>query len=106
MVGDTPRRDLVLPALNAVQARIGWVSRGALNEISRRLEVPPAELWGVVTFYHLLATTPRPAVVAHVCDDIACRIKGGEALCETLARTLGAAGAPGEASGTTWTRSP
>ena len=48
-MGETPRRDLVLPALNAVQARIGWVSRGALNEISRRLEVPPAELWGVVT---------------------------------------------------------
>ena len=106
MVGDTPRRDLVLPALNAVQARIGWVSRGALNEISRRLEVPPAELWGVVTFYHLLATTPRPPVVAHVCDDIACRIKGGEALCEALERTLGAAGAPRDGSGTTWMRSP
>jgi len=41
VVGDTPRRDLVLPALNAVQARIGWVSRGALNEISRRLDMPP-----------------------------------------------------------------
>jgi NADH-quinone oxidoreductase subunit F len=106
VVGDTPRRDLVLPALNAVQARIGWVSRGALNEISRRLEVPPAELWGVVTFYHLLATTPRPPVVAHVCDDIACRIKGGEALGEALERTLGAAGAPRDGTGMTWMRSP
>ena len=106
MVGDTPRRDLVLPALNAVQARVGWVSRGALNAISRRLEVPPAELWGVVTFYHLLATTPRPPVVAHVCDDIACRITGGEALCEALERTLGAAGAPRDGTGTTWMRSP
>jgi NADH-quinone oxidoreductase subunit F len=106
VVGDTSRRDLVLPALNAVQARIGWVSRGALNEISRRLEVPPAELWGVVTFYHLLATTPRPPVVAHVCDDIACSIKGGEALCEVLDRTLGAAGAPRDGTGTTWMRSP
>ncbi len=104
MVGTTPRRDLVLPALNAVQARIGWVSRGALNEISRRLDVPPAELWGVVSFYHLLATTPRPPVVAHVCDDIACRIPGGEALCEALERTLGP---PGTArDGATWMRSP
>ncbi len=104
MVGTTPRRDLVLPALNAVQARIGWVSRGALNEISRRLDVPPAELWGVVSFYHLLATTPRPPVVAHVCDDIACRSKGGEALCEALERTLGP---PGTArDGATWMRSP
>jgi NADH-quinone oxidoreductase subunit F len=106
VVGETPRRDLVLPALNAVQARIGWVSRGALNEISRRLGVPPADLWGVVTFYHLLATTPRPPVVAHVCDDIACRIKGGEALCEALEHALGPPGAARDGAGTGWMRSP
>jgi NADH-quinone oxidoreductase subunit F len=106
VVGATPRRDLVLPALNAVQARIGWVSRGALNEISRRLDVPPAELWGVVSFYHLLATTPRPPVIAHVCDDIACRIKGGEALCEALERTLGPPGTTRKGDGTAWMRSP
>jgi len=106
VVGRSPRRDLVLPALNAVQARIGWVSRGALNEISRRLQVPPAELWGVVSFYHLLATTPRPPVVAHVCDDIACRIKGGEALCEALEHAMGAPGTPRNGDGTTWMRSP
>jgi NADH-quinone oxidoreductase subunit F len=106
VVGETPRRDLVLPALNAIQARVGWVSRGALNEISRRLEVPPAELWGVVTFYHLLATTPRPPVVAHVCDDIACRIKGGEALCEALEHVLGPPGAARDGTGTPWMRSP
>jgi NADH-quinone oxidoreductase subunit F len=104
VVGATPRRDLVLPALNAVQARIGWVSRGALNEISRRLDVPSAELWGVVTFYHLLSTTPRPPVVAHACDDIACRLKGGEALCEALEHALGP---PGTArDGAAWLRSP
>jgi NADH-quinone oxidoreductase subunit F len=106
VVGATPRRDLVLPALNAVQARIGWVSRGALNEISRRLDVPPAELWGVVSFYHLLSTTPRPPVVAHACDDIACRIKGGEALCEALEHALGPPGAAHNGDGTAWMRSP
>ena len=97
----------MLPALHAVQSRTGWVSRGALNHISRRLMVPPAELWGVVTFYHLLATTPRPPIVAHVCDDIACRIRGGEELCESLERMLGSPGAPGEGSAAaTWMRSP
>ncbi|HEY3191001.1 MAG TPA: NAD(P)H-dependent oxidoreductase subunit E, partial [Solirubrobacteraceae bacterium] len=101
------RRDLVLPALHAVQARTGWVSQGALNYISRRLTVPPAELWGVVTFYHLLSTKPRPPIVAHVCDDIACRIRGGEALCESLEHVLGSPGAHGDNSrATTWMRSP
>jgi NADH-quinone oxidoreductase subunit F len=77
-------RDQLLPALHAVQDHIGWVSRGALNYICRRLSVPPAEAWGVVTFYHLLATEPRAPVVAHVCDDIACRLKGAEQICRDL----------------------
>src|SRR5215213_10919348 len=46
------RRDLLLPAFHAVQDRVGWVSRGALNYICKRLIVPPAEAWGVLTFYH------------------------------------------------------
>jgi NADH-quinone oxidoreductase subunit F len=82
------------------------VSRGALNYISRRLMVPPAELWGVVTFYHLLSTKPRAPIVAHVCDDIACRIRGGEALCESLERAMGPPGAPGGDGATAWMRSP
>ena len=95
---------LLLPALHAVQDRVGWVSRGALNYICRRLIVPPAEAWGVLTFYHLFATAPRPPVVAHVCDDIACRIRGAEALCAELERRMGPAGAATGAA--TWMRSP
>ena len=78
-------RDLLLPALHAAQDRVGWISRGALNYICRRLQVPPAEAWGVATFYHLLRTEPTPATVVHVCDDIACQLQGAEALCAALA---------------------
>jgi NADH-quinone oxidoreductase subunit F len=70
----TADRDLLLPVLHAVQDGVGWISHGALNYICSRLSVPPAEAWGVVTFYHLLATEAQPANVAHVCDDIACRL--------------------------------
>jgi NADH-quinone oxidoreductase subunit F len=81
----TGERDLLLPVLHAVQDAIGWVSHGALNYLCRRLAVPPAEAWGVVTFYHLLATDPQPADVAHVCDDIACRLNDVESQIEELA---------------------
>ncbi|MEO8503867.1 MAG: NAD(P)H-dependent oxidoreductase subunit E [Acidobacteriota bacterium] len=103
------RRDELLPALHAVQDRIGWVSAGALNYICERLTVPPAEAWGVVTFYHLFPTSERAPRVAHVCDDLACRLRGAEQLCATLERTVGPAGAPieaGPAAGSTWVRSP
>ncbi|MFM8534349.1 MAG: NADH-ubiquinone oxidoreductase-F iron-sulfur binding region domain-containing protein [Acidimicrobiia bacterium] len=68
-------RDLLLPVFHAVQDAIGFISHGALNYVCRRLSVPPAEAWGVVTFYHLLATDPQSPNVAHGCDDIACRLR-------------------------------
>ena len=94
------RRDLLLPALHSVQSRFGWLPPGALNYICRRLTVPPADAHGVVTFYHLFSTTPRPLAVAHICDDIACRIKGAESLCDALNQSLGP-----ESDGC-WKRSP
>ena len=94
------RRDLLLPALHAVQSRFGWIPPGALDYICRRLTVPPAEAHGVVTFYHLFSLAPRPPAVAHVCDDIACRIKGAERLCSELEHSLGP-----ESEGR-WKRSP
>ena len=100
------RRDLLLPALNAAAARVGWVSRGALNHISKRLSVPPADAYGVATFYALTPTTPRPPIVAHVCDDIACRLAGATRITETLEETVVPAGAELGESGTTWLRSP
>ncbi len=100
------QREQLLPALHAVQDRVGWVSEGALNYICQRLTVPPADAWGVVTFYHLFSTAPRPQAVAHVCDDLACRLRGAEELCARLTEELGPAGeSPREGAGT-WVRSP
>lgn len=84
------RRHLLLPALHAVQSRTGWLSEGALNYLSARLTVPLAEIWGVVTFYALLSTHPRPPRVLHVCDDIACRLRGANGICERLEHDVGA----------------
>ncbi len=100
------RRSQLLPALHAVQSRVGWISQPALNYISKRLAVPPAEAYGVATFYALYATKPRPPVVAHVCDDIACRIAGAETICSDLTRSLGAAGEPARDGRIGWLRSP
>jgi NADH-quinone oxidoreductase subunit F len=85
------RRHLLLPALQAIQSRIGWISEGALNYICERLTVPPADAYGVATFYALLSLVPRPKRVLHVCDDIACRCKGAEELCEELEKKVGPA---------------
>jgi NADH-quinone oxidoreductase subunit F len=100
------RRDLLLPALWAVQSRAGWISPGALNYICQRLTVPPAEAYGVASFYAMLATRRRPPILAHVCDDIACRLKGAERICAELAQRLGPEGAPVLSGRAAWHRSP
>ena len=99
-------RQLLLPALNAAASRVGWVSRGALNHISKRLSVPPADAYGVASFYALTPTTPRAPIAAHVCDDIACRLAGAERICDELETAIGPPGAPLDGGDTTWLRSP
>ena len=85
------RRHLLLPALQALQSRVGWISETGLDYVCTRLGVPPADAWGVATFYALLSTTPRAPRVLHVCDDVACRCKGAADLIEKLEQRVGPA---------------
>jgi NADH-quinone oxidoreductase subunit F len=75
---NTTRRHLLLPVLRAAQRRVGWVSEGALGYACRRLEVPPADAYGVASFYAMIALEERPAEVLHVCTDLSCRLAGVE----------------------------
>ncbi|MFD9108153.1 NAD(P)H-dependent oxidoreductase subunit E [Streptomyces bottropensis] len=94
------RRDLLLPGLHALNDRIGWISEGALDYLCRRLTVPPAEAYGVATFYAMFSVEPRPATVLHVCTDLACAAAGAAELCAGVEARLG----PG--SGVSVQRSP
>ncbi|HTW05155.1 MAG TPA: NAD(P)H-dependent oxidoreductase subunit E [Streptosporangiaceae bacterium] len=102
------RRHLLLPVLHAVQEQIGWISPGALDHLCARLTIPPAEAYGVASFYALLRTTPSPAAVVHVCDDLACRVNDAEQVCEQMERRFGSEGteAAFNGAGVAWQRSP
>jgi NADH-quinone oxidoreductase subunit F len=99
------RRHLLLPVLHAIQEGIGWIGPGALNYISVRLNVAPAETHGVASFYGMFSLSPRPPVTAHVCDDIACMTRGAGALCAQLEKKLGPAGSPCDGGRVSWQRS-
>jgi NADH-quinone oxidoreductase subunit F len=108
------QRHLLLPALEALQSRVGWISETGLEYVCTRLGVPPADAWGVATFYALLSTTPRAPRVLHVCDDVACRCKGAAELIQELERKVGPAHAHGphgdhveiDPQSAVWMRSP
>jgi NADH-quinone oxidoreductase subunit F len=104
--GTAARRDLLLPVLHAIQSRVGWISAGALNYVALRLNLPPAEIHGVASFYAMFCLSPRAPIVAHVCDDIACLARGAEALCVELEKNFGPAGSSSVQNRATWLRSP
>ncbi len=87
--GSTRRRSLrhhLLPMLHSLQHEIGWISPGGLNGAAERLGVPPADAYGVATFYELFRTTDpghRDDVV-HVCVDPACAVAGSAELRTSL----------------------
>ncbi|TVY98935.1 NADH-quinone oxidoreductase subunit E [Trebonia kvetii] len=107
------RRHLLITVLHAVQEQAGWISPGALDYVSQRLTVPPAEAYGVASFYALFRTSPAPGAVVHVCDDVACQVAGAEELCAEMTRRFGHEGTESALNGpmsngtaVTWQRSP
>ncbi len=75
--GKFPGPSLV-PALNAIQARLGWLPREELEALAREAKRPRYEIEGIVSFYPHYRTTPPPAVALHACHDLPCWLAGGE----------------------------
>jgi NADH-quinone oxidoreductase subunit F len=98
------QRQHLLPTLHALHAKAGWISPGALNYVAQRLTIPPADVYGVATFYALFNVEPRPPRVLHVCNDLACRCAGSDRLIAALTEKVGPAGT--DRDGATWHPSP
>lgn len=77
-------RDQLLPVLREVQLRCGWLSPSALGYVSARMHIAQAEVYGVATFYQLFTTRPSARRVLHLCDDVACRLRGSSAIKKRL----------------------
>ncbi len=98
------QRHQLLPTLHALHARAGWISPGALNYVAQRLTIPPADVYGVATFYALFSVEERPPRVLHVCNDLACRCAGSDRLIAALTEKVGPPGT--DHDGATWHASP
>ncbi|MGH9291337.1 MAG: NADH-ubiquinone oxidoreductase-F iron-sulfur binding region domain-containing protein [Acidimicrobiales bacterium] len=98
------RRHLLLPVLHALQEKVGYVSHPAIDYACRRLDIAPAEAFGVASAYALFSFEPGAEVTLHVCDDICCRVAAGGDPCAPIEALLGPA--PGNGTAFHWERSP
>jgi NADH-quinone oxidoreductase subunit E len=83
------KRAVCVEALKIVQRHRGWVSDEALIEIAEFLEMTPAELDGVATFYNLIFRKPVGKHIILVCDSVSCWIMGYERILQHLQERLG-----------------
>ncbi len=82
----------LIPELNAIQARLGWLPREELVALSREMRRPLYEIEGLVSFYPHFRTDPPAKVAVHGCHDLTCWLAGADERLATLrARLEGAA---------------
>jgi len=79
---------VAIDALKIVQQHRGWVSDVMLIAVAKLLEISPAQLEAVATFYNLIYRQPVGKTVIHYCDSVSCWMLGAEQVCERLCRHL------------------
>ncbi len=79
-------RHLLLPGLHDLNASRGWISPGGLNYLAESLQVPPAEAFGVASFYDLfeLEEPDMPGPRHHVCVDASCALADASGYAQQL----------------------
>ena len=78
------RRSAALPALEAAQRVHGWCSPEAIQEVAAVMQVTPAYLSSITTFYDMLNTEPLGRHQVYVCTSVACNLRNAQALLEAL----------------------
>ncbi len=78
------RRSAAIPALHAAQALHGWCSPEAIDQVAAVMQVTPAYLNSVATFYDMFATQPKPLHDVYVCTNISCSLRGADEVFEAM----------------------
>lgn len=82
-------RTALLPILHAVQDIYGYIPESAAQEIGQRLNVPLADIHGVIEFYSLFYSQPTAKTILRVCTDISCAMRGSEGILKEVCQHLG-----------------
>ncbi len=77
-------KSATLPLLHLAQDQDGWITPEAMQEIAALLDLTPAQVLGVCSFYTMFKREPVGRVVTSVCTNVSCLVNGGPELLEAL----------------------
>ncbi|HEX2253470.1 MAG TPA: NADH-quinone oxidoreductase subunit NuoE [Thermoanaerobaculia bacterium] len=91
LVGRYPdKRAALIPVLHIAQRRCGgWLPDYAIAEVAAALELTPADVYGVVTFYDLFHQKPVGRHRIRVCTNLSCQLRGSDEVMAVLRQELG-----------------
>lgn len=92
-------RSALLPLLHLAQARDGYLSQDAIEEVAEILGLSTADVTGVASFYHMLHLKPKGRHVISICHTLACSLAGAEKVISALEAKLGVACGQSSADG-------
>jgi NADH-quinone oxidoreductase subunit E len=79
------RHSATLPALGAAQRVHGWCSPEAIHQVAAVMQVTPAYLSSVATFYDMLRTSPAGSHYVYVCTSVACHLRDAKDVFDAVA---------------------
>ena len=85
----TGKPGALIPVLEQVQEVLGYLPAAVQMHVADGLNIPVANVYGVVTFYSLFTMVPRGRHNIRVCLGTACYVRGGQKLLERLQQILG-----------------
>ena len=85
----TKDKSNLIQILNEVQESYGYISKKSQLAISEYLNMPMAEIYGVITFYSRFTLKPKGKYNISVCLGTACYVKGSEKVLDRLKEKLG-----------------
>ena len=85
----TKKRENLIPILQKVQGRLGYLPREAMTGIAAHLKIPAIDVYGVVTFYNRFRLNPPGRHAIKVCLGTACHMKGSYITLDAWKRRLG-----------------
>ena len=72
-----PSRENLIPVLQEIQERHGYLSEGALQRLAAASGISETEIFGVATFFAQFRFQPPAEHTIHVCQGTACHVRGG-----------------------------
>jgi NADH-quinone oxidoreductase subunit E len=83
------RQSALLPALYLAQDEYGYLPNEAIDEVAQLLDVPPAEVESVASFYSMFYRRRVGANIIRLCTNMSCHLWGADTVATYVAKKLG-----------------